>query len=218
MRCALPVFLTRTALATFERIWLLISQSFQPSVPRNVKCGCSSGVASAECTKRLWVFSGVARQVVRERRRWRHRYVTQHLMERLLSGKRRRLLLAGKPVRRQNWHRFYSTISIFQTVLVRPGWGANLGHVTECVTLYCTWRPSSLTTRPHGQVLPHGRTPYISCGSLNKLVDIMGSMVAVHGRGLYSSRRCYNCTLRLINHVCCTCFKDYRNKWLHDLN
>ena len=26
------------------------------------------------------------------------------------------------------------------------------------VTLYCTWRPSALTTRPHGQVVTQGST------------------------------------------------------------
>jgi len=31
---------------------------------------------------------------------------------------------------------------------------------TECVKLYCTWRPSALTTEPHGQVVVRSREPF----------------------------------------------------------
>jgi len=31
-----------------------------------------------------------------------------------------------------------------------------LTSATECITLYCTWRSSALTTRPHGHILDQG--------------------------------------------------------------
>ena len=35
-----------------------------------------------------------------------------------------------------------------------PGWDSNRTSATANVTLYCTWRPSDLTTGLHGQVAP----------------------------------------------------------------
>jgi len=43
---------------------------------------------------------------------------------------------------------------------------------TELVTLYCTWRPSALTTRPHGQVHGQGHVTHFKILASTRIVGI----------------------------------------------
>ena len=60
--------------------------------------------------------------------------------------------------------------------------GPSRTPATERVTLYCTWRPSALTTRPRKQVKPHVHILlnffiHVTCGRVSALVSESSSLL-----------------------------------------